>query len=77
MANSPYKSSPAGQIAQALVDFSVNGAFPDEAVVTLPVDSNVFPTAIEALANAKANLQVASRPSSSSLTPGRDAEPCL
>jgi len=61
MANSPNKSSPAGQIAHALVDFSVNGAFPDEAVVTLPVDSNVFPTAIEALANAKANLQVASR----------------
>lgn len=50
--------SPAGQIAQALVDFSVEGAFPEESVSSLTVDSDALPAAIEALASAKAKLQV-------------------
>ncbi|ESA42537.1 hypothetical protein GE21DRAFT_7699 [Neurospora crassa] len=49
--------SPAGQIAQALVDFSVKGAFPEESVSSLTVDSDALPAAIEALASAKAKLQ--------------------
>ncbi|KAK1756921.1 Centromere/kinetochore protein zw10, partial [Echria macrotheca] len=46
-----------GQVAQALVDFAVNGSFPDESTSTLPIDSNGLPSAIEALAAAKAKLQ--------------------
>ncbi|KAK3403202.1 hypothetical protein B0T20DRAFT_19354 [Sordaria brevicollis] len=49
--------SPAGQIAQALVDFSVEGAFPEESVSSLAVDSDALPAAIEALASAKSKLQ--------------------
>jgi hypothetical protein len=49
----------ARQIAQALVDFSVDGAFPEETVGTLAVDSNALPATIEALASAKSKLQVA------------------
>jgi len=60
MANSP-KESPARQIAQALVDFSVDGSFPEETVVALAVDSTALPSAIEALASAKSKLQVAPR----------------
>ncbi|KAJ4419027.1 ribosome biogenesis protein ytm1 [Neurospora sp. IMI 360204] len=51
------QDSPAGQIAQALVDFSVEGAFPEESVSSLTVDSHALPAAIEALASAKAKLQ--------------------
>ncbi len=48
----------AGQIAQALVDFTINGAFPEEAVSTLLINPATLPSAIEALANAKSTLQV-------------------
>ncbi|KAK4448202.1 Centromere/kinetochore protein zw10 [Podospora aff. communis PSN243] len=57
MPSSPDDGSKARQIAQALVDFSVDGAFPEETVVTLAVDSNALPAAIEALTSAKSKLQ--------------------
>ncbi|KAK3327337.1 hypothetical protein B0T19DRAFT_160185 [Cercophora scortea] len=56
MASPPQVSSD-GQIAQALVDFSLQGAFPDEKVSSLAVDAAALPQAIEALAKAKAKLQ--------------------
>ncbi|GAB1314122.1 ribosome bioproteinsis protein ytm1 [Madurella fahalii] len=49
--------SPAAKMAQALVDFSVSGAFPEDEVSSLPVDARLLPTAIRALADAKAKLQ--------------------
>ena len=48
----------AGQLAQALVAFSVDGVFPEESVSTLVVDPSTLPAAIEALGQAKSNLQV-------------------
>lgn len=58
MASTLRESSPAGQLAQALVDYSLDGAFPEEKVSSLLVDPEALPPAIEALANAKLNLQV-------------------
>jgi centromere/kinetochore protein ZW10 len=49
---------PAAQMAQALVDFSVQGAFPEDTVSSLTIDPESLPTAIKALADAKAKLQV-------------------
>jgi centromere/kinetochore protein ZW10 len=49
---------PAAHMAQALVDFSVHGAFPEEGISSLPLDAESLPTAIKALADAKAKLQV-------------------
>lgn len=49
---------PSAHMAQALVDFSVHGAFPEEGVSSLPLDAESLPTAIKALADAKAKLQV-------------------
>ncbi|KAK3299240.1 uncharacterized protein B0H64DRAFT_415607 [Chaetomium fimeti] len=48
---------PAAHMAQALVDFSVYGSFPEEDVSSLPIDAESLPTAIKALADAKAKLQ--------------------
>ena len=56
------QDTPAGQIAQSLVDFSVQGAFPEESISSLTVDANALPTAIQALADAKAKLQVRAHP---------------
>ena len=53
----PPSDPPASPIAQALVDFSLHGAFPDEAVSALPVDPAALPAAIDALARAKADLR--------------------
>lgn len=50
--------SPAAQIAQALVDCSLTGAFPEDKVSSLAVDADSLPTAIKALADARAKLQV-------------------
>jgi centromere/kinetochore protein ZW10 len=50
-------SSPA-QLAQALVDFSVHGSFPEDQVSSLAIDAESLPIAIKALADAKAKLQV-------------------
>ncbi|KAL2133111.1 hypothetical protein VTI74DRAFT_2913 [Chaetomium olivicolor] len=49
--------SPPAQLAQALVDFSLKGAFPEDAVSSLPLDAESLPAAIKALADAKAKLQ--------------------
>lgn len=54
----PAHDVSAGQIAQALIAFTTDGSFPDEAVSQLPIDPKVLPTAIEALATAKAKLEV-------------------
>ncbi len=50
-------SAPA-QLAQALVDFSVHGSFPEDKISSLPIDAESIPIAIKALADAKAKLQV-------------------
>jgi centromere/kinetochore protein ZW10 len=48
----------APQIAQALVDFSLHRAFPEEdAISQLPITPDTLPTAIQALAESKAQLQ--------------------
>ncbi|KAK3308877.1 uncharacterized protein B0T15DRAFT_525577 [Chaetomium strumarium] len=49
-------SSPA-QLARALVDFSVHGSFPEDEISSLPVNAESLPTAIQALAEARAKLQ--------------------
>ena len=56
------QDAPAAQVAQALVDFSLSGAFPEEDVSSLRIDPAVLPEAIKALANAKAALQVREYP---------------
>ncbi|KAH8887339.1 hypothetical protein GQ53DRAFT_749822 [Thozetella sp. PMI_491] len=48
---------PLGPVAQALVEFSVNGAFPEETVSSLVVGPEELPPAIEALAQAKRKLE--------------------
>lgn len=50
--------TPPAQLAQALVDFSVHGSFPEDKISSLPIDAESLPTAIKALADAKAKLQV-------------------
>jgi centromere/kinetochore protein ZW10 len=52
---------PPEQVAQALVEFTLQGAFPEEAVSTLNIGPEELPPAIEALAKAKSKLLV--RPS--------------
>ncbi|KAK4177699.1 hypothetical protein QBC36DRAFT_326427 [Triangularia setosa] len=47
----------AAQLAQALVEFSLHGSFPEENVSSLPVKPDALPEAIKALADAKAKLQ--------------------
>ncbi|KAK4169141.1 Centromere/kinetochore protein zw10 [Cladorrhinum sp. PSN259] len=55
--DTPAQAAPTAQVAQALVDFSVDGAFPEENVSSLAIDVAALPEAIKALANAKAALQ--------------------
>ncbi|KAK3373951.1 hypothetical protein B0T24DRAFT_576679 [Lasiosphaeria ovina] len=57
MANPPQDSPAAGQVAQALVDFTLHGAFPEEAASTLTIDADVLPAAIDALAKARSELK--------------------
>ncbi|KAK0668853.1 hypothetical protein QBC41DRAFT_321060 [Cercophora samala] len=47
----------AAQLAQALVEFSLHGSFPEEDVSSLPLKPDALPEAIKALADAKAKLQ--------------------
>ncbi|KAJ4306341.1 ribosome biogenesis protein ytm1 [Collariella sp. IMI 366227] len=54
MTTSDFSPTP---LAQALVDFSLQGAFPEDTVSSLPLDSDSLPAAIKALADAKAKLQ--------------------
>jgi protein transport protein DSL1/ZW10 len=49
---------PARQLADALVNFSVYGQWPGEDELTMKLESHVLPPAIQALADAKARLQV-------------------
>ncbi len=51
-------NSPPAQLAQALVDFSVHGSFPEDAISSLPIDAESLPIAIKALSDAKAKLQL-------------------
>ncbi|KAK5660157.1 hypothetical protein OQA88_13626 [Cercophora sp. LCS_1] len=53
----PAHDVSAGQIAQALVAFTNDGIFPNDEVSQLTVDPSVLPTAIEALASAKAKFE--------------------
>jgi centromere/kinetochore protein ZW10 len=57
MAASTQETAPE-QIAQALVEFTVRGAFPEETVSSLQIGPKVLAPAIEALAEAKSKLQV-------------------
>lgn len=49
------------QVAQALVEFALHGAFPEEAVSSAKIGPTELPPAIDALAAARSKLQV--RPS--------------
>ena len=57
MATSAQDNAPE-QVAQALVDFALSGAFPEEAVSTAKIGPSELPPAIGALAEAKSKLQV-------------------
>ena len=47
------------QLGQTLVDFSANGAFPEEEAVSAAyVEDSALPVALVALGNAKAGLEV-------------------
>lgn len=50
--------SKAGALGQALVDFTINGRFPEEDVSSLKLSSEELPPAIHALAEAKSSLEV-------------------
>lgn len=52
------QEKPPEQVAQALVGFTLSGAFPEEAVSSLTLGSEELAPAIEALAQAKSKLQV-------------------
>lgn len=57
MATSTRENAPE-QVAQALVEFNLRGAFPEEAVSSLKIGPEVLAPAIEALAEAKSKLKV-------------------
>lgn len=50
--------STASALGQALVQFTTNGAFPEEDVSSLKLSSQELPPAIHALAEAKSKLEV-------------------
>lgn len=52
------QDQPAEQVAQALVNFSLYGSFPEEDVSTLNVGPDELPAAIRALSEAKSKLEV-------------------
>lgn len=45
-------------LGRALVEFTTNGAFPEEGISDLKLSSNELPPAIQALDQAKSNLEV-------------------
>lgn len=47
-----------GALGQALVEFTTNGAFPEEGISDLKLSSDQLPPAIQSLAQAKTNLEV-------------------
>lgn len=51
-------TEPVGAVGRALVDFTTNGAFPEEDVSSLQLSSEQLAPAVEALAQAKSKLEV-------------------
>lgn len=51
-------NEPVGAVGQALVDFTTNGAFPEEDVSSLKLSSGELSPAVQALAEAKSKLEV-------------------
>jgi centromere/kinetochore protein ZW10 len=51
-------SAEAGQIGHALVEFSLNGIFPEEDVVSRHIEVGHLAPALESLAGAKLKLEV-------------------
>lgn len=51
-------TEPGGAVGQALVDFTINGAFPEEDVSSLKLSAQELSPAVEALAEAKSKLEV-------------------
>lgn len=49
---------PIGAVGKALVDFTTNGAFPEEDVSSLKLSSEELSPAVQALAEAKSKLEV-------------------
>lgn len=47
-----------GALGQALVEFTTSGAFPEEGVADTKLTPDELPPAIQALAQAKSNLEV-------------------
>lgn len=50
-----------GALGQALVEFTTQGAFPEEGISDLKLSSDQLPPAIQSLAQAKANLEVCTK----------------
>lgn len=51
-------TEPVGAVGRALVDFTTNGAFPEEDVSSLKLSSEELSPAVKALAEAKSKLEV-------------------
>lgn len=51
-------TEPAGAVGRALVDFTVDGAFPEEDVSSLKLSAEELSPAVQALAEAKSKLEV-------------------
>lgn len=51
-------TEPIGAVGKALVDFTTNGAFPEEDVSSLKLTSEELCPAVQALAEAKSKLEV-------------------
>ena len=47
-----------GQLSKTLIDFSMNGEFPDETISASVVGNEALPAAVEALSQAKLSLEV-------------------
>src|SRR4051812_785921 len=56
--SSPAAQEPASTIGRGLLDFSLNGLFPDEDASLLLLEPDKLPRAIQVLANAKSKLEV-------------------
>jgi centromere/kinetochore protein ZW10 len=55
-------SKPQGQLGQVLIDFSTNGTFPEEEVVSAAyAEPSVLPSALIAVRDAKTALEVGSK----------------
>lgn len=52
------ENNTSGAIGQALVEFTANGAFPEEDASSLKLSAQELPSAINALSEAKSRLEV-------------------